>query len=260
MAFFRRVGARYRSPAFKAIRLAGPPVGWLVVAGLVGLAAVVALYVAGVHDSMLLVAVPAVAFTVACLLDRDGWRIRTATGELAAMQRQRWTGGRLAADAMSAEAWLATHPDAPVLDRVTMLLTAGRFPEARQLVDGAVGRTPEEIVRLARMRLTVRAAMGDASLDDAAIEAFERLPELADVAAPERRYQRLSLAWSAAWLRIRDRRPWRSALAEDLRELGPFRPPVRYLVFHAIQQLAFPIAYGLAWLIIAWLGLADALR
>jgi hypothetical protein len=255
----RRFDARYRSPSFKALRLAGPPVRWLVAAGVAGLAAVIGLWFAGMREPAILIAVPALAFTVACLLDRDGWRIRMATGELAALQRSRWTRGRLPADPASAADWLAANPDAPALDRAAVLVTAGRFAEARALVDATSGATPEEIVRLARMRLTVAAAAGDTTLDPAAIEAFNRLPELAAVAEPERRYQRLSLAWSIAWLEIRADRPWRRAFTDALRPLGPFRPPARYVAFHAIQHCAFPIAYLLAWLILSSLGLADRL-
>jgi hypothetical protein len=255
----RRWDARRRSPSFKAIRLAGPPAAWLVGAGFIGLVAVVALFLLGVRDSTILIAVPAVAFAIACLIDRDGWRIRMATAELAALQRQRWTRGRLPADPISAEAWLTANPDAPAIDRAAALVTAGRLAEARQAIDGAIGATAEEVVRLARIRLTVAGAVGDAALDRQAIDAFDHLPELAQIPEAERRFHRLSLAWSVAWLQIRDERPWRPALAEALRGLGPFRPPAPYVAFHAVQQLALPIAYVLAWLIVAWLGITDAL-
>lgn len=260
MEAFRRFDARRRSPSYRAIQLAGPPVRWLVAAGVVGLASVVVLALAGVRDPIVLVALPLIAFTVACLLDRVGWRIRMATAELAALQRMRWTRGRLPADPLSAEAWLVANPEAPVLDRVAVMVTAGRMAEARQLAAGAVATTPDDAVRLARMRLTVDAALAGVAPSRAAVEAFERLPELAAIAVPERRYQRLSLAWSIAWLEIHAKRPWRTALAQALRDLGPFRPPLRYVAFHAVQQFALPIAYLLAWLIVGWLGLPDILR
>jgi len=256
---FRRFDARRRSPSFKAIRRAGPPISWLAVAGAAGIAAVVGLYFAGVRGPTILIAVPAVAFALACLFDRDGWRIRMATGELAALQRQRWSRGRLPADMLSAEAWLLGNPDAPVLDRAAVMVTAGRLVEARRMTDGAAGSTPEDAVRLARMRLTIDAALAGVAPDGVAIEAFERLPALAKLAEPERRYQRLSLAWSIAWLQIHADRPWRAALVEAVRDLGPFRPPRWYIAFHAVQQYALPIAYLLAWLIVSWLGIADAL-
>jgi hypothetical protein len=257
---FRRFDARRRSPSYKAIQLAGPPVRWLVGAGFAGLAVVVILALSGVRDSTVLIAVPPIAFTVACLLDGDGWRIRMATGELAALQRLRWSRGQLPADPLSAEAWLGAHPDAPALDRMAVMVTAGRTAEASRLADGVVGATPVDVVRLARMRLTVAAALAGVAPDRAAVEAFERLPELATIDEPERRYQRLSLAWSIAWLEINADRPWRAALAEALRDLGPFRPPRRFVAFHALQQFALPIAYVLAWLIVGWLGITDLLR
>ena len=76
------------------------------------------------------------------------------------------------------------------------------------------------------------------------------MPELDTLLPAERRYHRLALAWFAAWLQIRDDRPWREQLAEAARDLGPFRPPARYIAFHAIQQFALPIAYLLSWMIV----------
>lgn len=256
MDAFRRWDARRRSPSFTAIRDAGPPVAWVAIAVAAGLTAVAALYVVGVDDPTTLVAVPLIAFVVVCLVDRDGWRVRLATAELAALQRERWTWGRLPTDPMTAEAWAAAHPDAPIPDRAAVLVTAGRAAAARGLIDGAVGTTPEDTVRLARMRLTIDAAIAGSPPDRRAIDAFERLSELAAVSEAERRYHRLSLAWSVAWFEIQARRPWRAAFAQSIRGLGPFRPPLRYVVFHAVQQLALPAAYVLAWLILTWLGIA----
>jgi len=253
----RRWNARRRSPSFRAIQNAGPPTAWLAVAGAAGLFAVVGLYVLGIHDRTTLIAVPFIALVAASVIDRDGWRIRLATGELADAQRRRWTWGRPPADQLSAETWLSTHVDAPLIDRASVLVTAGRPIEARVLLGQAVATTPEETVRLERMRLTIEAGLGEAALDEHAIDAFTRLPELAAISAPERRYHQLSLAWSMAWFQIHGHRPWRTAFADALRTLGPFRPPLRYLVFHAIQQLALPIAYLLAWLILGWLGIVD---
>lgn len=260
MGVLRRFEARYRSPSFKAIRLAGPPIRWLAAAGVISLVVVIGFALVGIREPAILIATPAVAFAIACSLDRDGWRIRMATGELAALQRRRWTSGRLPADPLSAEAWLVAHPDAAALDRAAALVTAGRIEEARVVADAAVGENPEEVVRLTRMRLTVGAAAGDSALGPESVEAFGRLPELAVIAASERRYHLLSLAWSIAWLQIRADRPWRPAFAGMLRRLGPFRPPWPYFVFHAIQQFTLPIAYVLAWLIVSWLGLTDAIR
>ena len=84
-------------------------------------------------------------------------------------------------------------------------------------------------------------------------------PELADIPSDERRSQRLALAWSLAWLRIRAGEPWRTEFANAIRDLGPFQVTRRFQVFHAIQQYALPIAYVLALLIVWALGLGDAL-
>jgi len=89
--------------------------------------------------------------------------------------------------------------------------------------------------------------------------AFQQVPALADVPTDERRYQRLSLAWSISWLRIRAGEPWRDDFAEAVRPYAPFRVPPRFLVVHVIQQYALPIAYAGALLILWILGLLDVL-
>jgi hypothetical protein len=166
----------------------------------------------------------------------------------------------LPVDGRTAEEWLRANPDAPILDRAATLVTAGHAREARGLIAGAVGATPEEAVRLARMRLTIAASLDETALDRRVNEAFEQLPELAALSDAERRYHRLSLAWSAAWIDIHAGRPWRPALAARLRDLGPFRPPFRYAAWHAVAQFALPMTYLLVWLIVAWLGHIDLAR
>lgn len=256
----RRWNARRRAPSFRAIADAGPPLAWVIVGGIASLPAVAGLELAGVRDVTTLLAVPFISFVIVCVLDRDGWRIRMGTAELASLQRQRWVLGRLPTDPLSAEAWLGAHPDAPLVDRAATLVTAGRNREARDLIEGAVGGTPEEAIRLARMRLTIAASLDETALDRRAIEAFERLPELAALPDAERRYHRLSLAWSTAWIDIHAGRRWRPALAAALRDLGPFRPPARYAAFHVVYQFALPMAYLLVLLIASWLGLVPVSR
>jgi hypothetical protein len=253
----RRIKARRTAPAYRAIVDAGPSTASLVMSGAVALVVVVGLYAIGVHDRTLLIAVPLVAFIVACLADRDGWRVRMATAELAALQRNRWTQGTLPTDPISAEAWLQANPEAPGSYRSAAMVTAGRLPEARAMIDAAVAQTPEEALQIARLRLTIDARLGETALDRQGVEAFLRMPELSMVTEAERRYQRLSLAWSEAWILIHAGRTWRGGFLSSLRSLEPFNPPIRYVAFHAIQQFALPIAYGLAWLIVSSLGLTD---
>jgi hypothetical protein len=273
----RRWDARRRTPSVKALQSAGPPTRWLVVAAVVGVFAVVALFVAGVRDGRVLVWVPFVALVIACTADRDGWRIRMATGELATAQRRRWTWGALPIDPRSADAWLREFPEAPAPIRAGVLLTAGRPAEALALVEDVEGSTPEEAVHLTRLRLTMRAVdpPGDDpdAVDDAAddladdlaggfdwdvIESFERVPELAQLTPAAQRYHRLSLAFSLAWRAIRAGRPWRGPFAAAIRDLGPFRPRPAYVLFHLTQQFALPIAYAAALLIVTALGLTDS--
>jgi hypothetical protein len=221
-----------------------------VVAGAIGLVAVLVFWLAGVRDSTVLIALPLIAFAAACLVDGDGWRIRMATAELAHLQVKRWPYGRIPSDAATAESWLDANPDAPLIDRATVMVTANRLVEARDLLADEVASDALGAVRLARIRLTIMAALGERRIDAEASDTFARMPELGLVPPAERRYQRLALAWSAAWLQIRDDRPWREQLAETVRDLGPFHPPTRYIVFHGIQQFALPIAYLLSWMIV----------
>ena len=266
MQALRRWNSRRRSPSVKALQSAGPPTRWLIVAAIVGVLAVIALFVAGVRDGWILVWVPFVAILIACAADRDGWRIRMATGELATEQRRRWHWGPLPIDPLSAEAWLRTHPDAPTPVRAGVLLTAGRSTEALALLEDVEGATPEEVVHLARLRLTMAIFGSPEDQSDEAgeafdwdrIEAFERVPELARLPPAAQRYHRLSLAFSLAWQAIQSGGPWRDPFAAAIRDLGPFRPRAVYVIFHATQQYSLPIAYAAAFLIVRAFGLTDS--
>ncbi len=259
MRLLGRLRSRFDAPSIRVLREAGPPVAWLVIAGVLGIAAVIVLFVAGVRSPLVLVATPLVAFLGACAADRDGWQIRMAIAELAARQRERWRSGTLPIDPVAAETWLTTHPDAPVLERAAVMATANRPADGLALLEGATGETPEDTVRIARLRITLAGSAGRGLDRGSAIAAFEALPELAAVPVEEARYQRLSLAWSLAWNGIHRREPWRRFFADAIRDLGPFRSPVRLRVVHATQQYAFPIAYALAWLIVSGLGLDGGL-
>jgi hypothetical protein len=237
----------------RALREAGPPIRWIVAAIPLALAAVIVLYVAGVDNQAVLLAIPFVAFVLVGLIDRDGWRIRMAMAEVAARQREHWRTGTLPIDPPSADAWLIEHPDARAVERASVLVTVGRREDAIALLDAAVGETPTETVGIARLRLTLDPA------EHTALESLERLPEFAALPADERRYHRLAASWSIAWLRIKRGAPWRRDFAAAIRDLGPFQVPFRYRVFHTIQQFALPISYVLALVIVWALGLGDAL-
>ena len=243
----------------RALREAGPPVRWIIAAIPAALVAVFVLYVAGVRNQAVLLAIPFVAFVLVGLIDQDGWRIRMAMAEVAGRQRERWQWGRIPIDAISADAWLAAHADAPPAARASMLGTLGRHEEAFELVRSASAETPQDALNLARMRiLFASAGRGDRSVEQA-LAALDAAPEAAAAPPDERRYQRLSLAWSITWLKIRAGEPWRTEFADAIRDLGPFQVTRRYRVFHAIQQFALPIAYIGALLIVWGLGLGDAL-
>jgi hypothetical protein len=243
----------------RALREAGPPIRWIVAAIPLALAVVIVLYVAGVENRAVLVAIPFVAFVLVCLIDRDGWRIRMAMAEVAGRQRERWQWGALPIDALSADAWLAAYPDAPPAARASVMAMVGRHAEALDLVTSASAETPQDTVNLARLRILFAAESdGDHSIGDA-LATLDAAPEMADAPRDERRSQRLALAWSIAWLRIRAGEPWRTEFAGSIRNLGPFRVTRRFQVFHLVQHYALPIAYVLALLIVWALGLGDAL-
>ena len=243
----------------RALREAGPPIRWIVAAIPLALAVVIVLYIAGVENQAVLLAIPFVAFVLVGLIDRDGWRIRMAMAEVATRQREHWRTGTLPIDPPSAEAWLSEHPDARPVERASVLVTVGRREEAIALLDAAVGETPTETVGIARLRLTLDPTIDDDAPERTSLERLERLPEFAALPASEQRYHRLAASWSIAWLRIKAGTPWRGAFAAAIRDLGPFHVPLRYRAFHAIQQFALPIAYVLALLIVWVLGLGDAL-
>ena len=228
------------------MRDAGPPTRWLAIAAILSVIPIVLLYLAGVDDVTPLLALPFLAFALVGRLDRDGWRIRVAMAELAIRQRAHWTWGKLPVDPVSASSWLAAYPDAPPEARASVLATAGRYQDARALVAAANADTAVGVVRLARLRIVFAAEdAADHSIANA-LESLDRTPELGDLPPAERRYQRLSLAWSMAWLRIRSGDAWREALAAAIRPFAPFRVPLRVRLFLVVQQYALAIAYAVA--------------
>jgi hypothetical protein len=242
----RRWNARRRTPSARAMRDAGPPIQWLAIAAVLSVVPIVLFFAAGVEDVTPLLALPFLAFALVGRLDRDGWRIRLAMAELAIRQRAHWTWGTLPVDPVSTEAWLAAYPNAPPEARASVMATAGRYGDARALVAAAKADAPVGVVRLARLRIAFAAEdAGDHSIANA-LEVFDGTPELRELPPAEQRYQRLSLAWSMAWLRVRSGDAWRDELAAAVRAFAPFRVPMRVRVFLVIQQYALAIAYAVA--------------
>lgn len=250
MEAVRRWNARRRSPSAQAIRDAGPPTSWLAAGALLSLIPIALLFAAGIDDLALLLTMPFLAFALVGRLDRDGWRIRMAMTEVAVRQRQRWTWGTLPIDPITATAWLGDHPEAPPDVRTSVMATAGRLEDARALVGAAQPDAAADIVRLARLRIAFAAQHGGDHSIAQALTMLDATPELAALPASEQRYQRLSLSWSIAWLRIRSGEPWRTEFAAAVRAFSPFRVPMRFRVFQVLQQYALAVAYLLAWAIV----------
>jgi hypothetical protein len=254
----QRFKVRYRSPSFRALRDAGPPTSWLVIGAVLCAIPIAVLYLAGVRNVASLLVVPFFVFALIGWLDRDGWRIRMALSEVAWQQRRRWRWGTLPVDPTTAETWLVAHPDAPPEVRASVMMTAGRTADARALLEASATEAPADAVRFARLRILFAAEdAGDHSIQDA-LARLEATPGFDELPTDERRYQRLTLAWSMAWLRIRSREAWRRDLAAAFRPMAPFRAPWRYRLFHRLQQYALAIAYiaalGITWLLASLTG------
>jgi hypothetical protein len=129
-------------------------------------------------------------------------------------------------------------------------MMAGRADEARRLVETAPRDDPEDIARVARMLAALDGLQTGAVDPRAALAAIEALP------ADQRRYHRISLAWSTAWVDSLHRRPWRDAFASASRGIGPGDVPIHFLIWVAIQELLAPIAVGvvlIVGLLVGWL-------
>jgi hypothetical protein len=254
----QRFKVRYRSPSFRALRDAGPPTSWLVIGAVLCAIPIALLYLAGVNNVASLLVVPFFVFVLIGWLDRDGWRIRMALSEVAWQQRRRWQWGTLPVDPATAETWLASYPDAPPEVRASVMMTAGRNADARVLLGGSEPEASADAIRFARLRILFAAEDTEDHSIPNALERLEATPGFDDLPADERRYQRLTLAWSIAWLRIRSREPWRHDLAAAFRPMAPFRAPRRYRLFHRLQQYALAIAYivalGVTWLLASLTG------
>ena len=200
---FRRWNARRRSPSMRALREAGPPLRWIVAAIPLALAVVIVLYVAGVENRAVLVAIPFVAFVLVCFIDRDGWRIRMAMAEVAGASA---SGGDGAGSRSTRCPPMPGSPRTPTRRRPPGPRCWAPWAGTRRRSSSSDPRPPkhhEDALNLARMRILFAAAgRGDRSVDEA-LAALDAAPEAAAAPPDERRYQRLSLAWSITWLRIR---------------------------------------------------------
>ena len=240
---------RLRSPAAKVVRGAGPPerlvIAMFVLGGIVDLG--LALATRGALPLMALALPPTALTLAASILDRDGWTIRSAIASVGLEQRRRRSGPRLPVTPSAARRWLAAeHPDAPDLERVSVLVTAGRYEAAMDALAAVTPVDPVDEVRVMRLRQVVAAAIDQSrEIDVPAIASAAR-----DLAPDEGRYNVLSAAWSRAWLDVVGRRPWRSRFAAVARELGPYELPGWVRLVIAAQQCAAPIACVLAFLIL----------
>ena len=257
---FRRWNSRRRSPSMRALREAGPPLRWIVAAIPLALAVVVVLYVAGVENRALLVAIPFVAFVLVCFIDRDGWRIRMAMAEVAGAPARAVAMGQ-DPDRRDVRRRLARR--APRCPGGRPGVDAGHAGEARggararhiRVRRNATGRPePGAHADPVRGRRT-RRSLGQARRWQPSMPRPRRLPLRPTNAAtsgcrwPGRSRGSGSVAGS------RGATISRTAFATS----GPYQVSRRYQAFHAIQQFALPIAYVGALLIVWGLGLADAL-
>lgn len=230
--------------ARRLLRGAGPPIPW----DLAGLAAGGILLAVGAvvlpPARWLVNVVAIVAFAAPGLLDRTGWRVRVAMAQLTTEQRRRMPGARLPRTPAGADRWLARPESEPdPLTQASVLLMAGRTNEARAAIDGFVPTTDDDAARVSRMLAAVDGldtGVVDTSTADAAIA---RLPPEA------RRYHRLALAWSVAWVDASNRRPWRERFAAAADGLDWSGVPLRFRAWHVAQQLAALLA-GLALIVV----------
>jgi hypothetical protein len=226
------------------LRGAGPPIAWDLVA--LGVGAVLVAIAVNLDGPIraIVVGLAFVVFSVPAALDRTGWRVRLAMSHLAMEQRRRAAGRDVPRTPAGADRWLARSAGEPAdLTRASVLLTAGRTAEAREVVERFVPASPEDRARVARMRAAID-GLEDGILDTTpADEAIAALP------ADLQRYHRLSLAWSVAWVEAANGRPWRDRFAAAGDGLRWADVPPRYRLLHAAQELAV-LAAGLGLILI----------
>ena len=242
---------RIRSPGGRALSNAGPPDqdSWLgLLAG--GLIDIPIVIFGGLDWATWwpLLLLPPIAITAAVAIrDRDGWTIRMAAMALGMEQRRRWQHGRIPETPASIEKWLADGSAAAAsnLDRAAAFTNTGRFAEARAELSAEPPGNDADRVRALRLEAAITGLEDPAGdMDMTAVrEAARTLP------GDERQYQMLGAAWSAAWLDVMRRRPWRDRFAAIAKEFEPYRVPLRYRFPQATSQLAMPLAIALGGLI-----------
>jgi hypothetical protein len=225
---------------------AGPPRSWVVCAFAVG--AALGLFLTYRHVSPPIIAILVVCIvTIPAILDVDGWRIRLGMAWLAREQRRRMPD--LPRTPRAADQWLADphRTDSPLL-RATVLMIAGRNADAREALETATRDTAEDRARIARMLAAID-GLQTGTLDPAPVlAAIEELP-------PDlRRYHRLSLAWSVAWVESTQRRPWRRAFAGASRGIRPSEIPIRVLIGLSLYELLATLLVALVVVIALALG------
>ena len=187
-----------------------------------------------------------VTLTVPAILDLDGWRVRLGMAWIGKEQRRRMR--RIPGTVAGAERWLEDPAESSALTRASVLLTAGRLAEARELIVATPTETADDRARAARMLAAVD-GMERGEIDPgAAIAAIDVLPE------DQRRYHRVALAWSTAWIAAMNRRPWRRAFAEASRGIGPRDVPVGYLIWLTTQQLLLTLCFVVVIVVARLLG------
>jgi hypothetical protein len=222
--------------ARRLLRDAGPPTVW-VVAAFVACAPILALASIATGASRLILVIASLAvLAVPSILDRDGWRIRIGMAWLAAEQRRRLqTPLKMPRTPAGAERWLEQPAASDAgLTQASVLLIAGRTAEARRLVESHPVENPEDRARVARLLAAIDGLEQGRVDPTAANAAIDALPTEA------RRYHRMSLAWSTAWVEGANKRVWRRAFAEASEGIGAAGIPVRYLAYGAFQELLAP--------------------
>jgi hypothetical protein len=232
---------RAKSAAIRAFQTAGPSAPWLFLAA--GFSVVVMVVATLwwdplVHGHLWFVIawVPAIAFLVVGVADRDAILARRAIIHFAYLVRDRAPAG-YPRDRDDADRWLkdSANETADDVTRAFVLATADRPAEAVALLDRFDGTSPLELVGVERLRASLAVRAGEA-WDPAT---FERLTN--SLPDDDRRWQRLSLAWTIAEADLEHGRPWRSDFVEAVRDLGPWRTPALSWLVILSQQFTFAL-------------------
>jgi hypothetical protein len=231
--------ARRDDPGVRILQRAGPPRGWLLVAAVGSIVAMVAVASAtdpmtssGIWSSVAII--PVAAFLLVGLADRGGILARRAFIEYGLLQGRRLPPG-YPTDADAAAAWLAdpSREAEPPITRAFVLAAAKRDNDAAAELGRVDPADPADQASAERLlaRLASRAGR---SWDR------QRFDEIANALPPdEQRWQRLSLASHFAMERVTRRQEWRTTFLRDVGGLGPWHtPPIGWFVVLS-QQFTF---------------------